>query len=711
MQIRTVTEAHDLPQVAGLALLGAPSQTLRRVLAEFEDSALRADREAAAGAAAPPRENAWVADCTGGEYEDVSRYFARCKRASWIRAEDLDEERVRTSDFLILMGYEADIQLARVFRLMERCPHTAVGIMGARSAAGLSFLVVKTLIYAQVAGGTDICIAPLVEGNEVIGSAPLTVYPDQVPAPLARLREPLRALSVCAHGNEDYVIAGPQQRFCGERQRLPGQARELSTTHLGVTGTAPACVADGTCAFDGDELLRPQDVEARAVLLNTCLSAKGSVSSFGGVNDFSVGQAFLDGWAAALLASPLLKESTLGENLLFHALVDSGATMGECARAVNDHMRHTGIDAPSVVLWGDPELRLTAAQASRDWPRLEARTDEMGVRLRVPAGARLAGFAELDAAPAGKLVPESVSGDVGRSLFWFRGRLPVGEGLLLLPLDPAYRVKSDVSILLRAAEHVATTRYLADSIRSVDRLRFLGIYADGHKGGLRGAAQSLPTLVKLEADARLDLGLFPRFGKRRQPVLDELRTSDTLVLTRLLKMTRRSEFHFVEGYRGLIENEARIAHDPCPYCGEVVLRYECWLLHDPDMRRYFDSCPVCGANQDVDRPDVRLFVGCKVELLSRTDIPFWLELTNDSPRAIDGVVGGAFTHGVLDGLEVSLADSELHVGPGQTAVVDGSFRMTSPANQHTKRLRMYVVAGGRVLFAGRSFGVPLRSLP
>lgn len=60
---------------------------------------------------------------------------------------------------------------------------------------------------------------------------------------------------------------------------------------------------------------------------------------------------------------------------------------------------------------------------------------------------------------------------------------------------------------------------------------------------------------------------------------------------------------------------------------------------------------------------------------------------------------------------MSLAGSELHAGPGETAVVEGRLRMNSPGSQHTKRLRLYVVACGRVLFAGRSFGVPLRSLP
>lgn len=709
MQIRTVTEALDLPQVAGLALLSAPSETLRHLLAEFEEPALAADRAAAAAAAAPPREAVWVVDCTSGDFEGVARYFARCKRASWVRADDLDDETARAADCLILLGHEADVGLDRVFRLMEQCPRTDVGVLAARSAAELSFLVVKTLVYGQVTGGDDICLAPLLTGDQAIGSMPLTVYPDQVPAPVTRLREPLRTLSICAHGNEDYVIAGPQQRFCGRRQA--STAQEPTTTHLGVTGTAPACVADGTCAFEGDELLRPQQIRARAVLLNTCLSAKGSLSLFGGVNDFSVGQAFLDGWAAALLASPLLKESTLGENLLFHTLVDSGATLGECARALNEHMRSTGIDAPSVVLWGDPELRLAPPRASADWPRLTAEPDELGVRLRVPAGARPAGFVELDADQPAKLVPESVSGDVGDALFWFRGRLPVGEGVLLLPLDPGHRARTEVSIVLRAVEHATTTRSLADAIRSVDRLRFLGVYADAHKGGLRGSAQSLPTLVRLEAEARLDLGLFPRFDKRRQPVRDDLRESDSLVLNRLLKMTRRSEFHFVEGYRSIIENEARIADEPCPYCGEVVLRYECWSLHDPDMRRYLDSCPVCGANQDVDRPDVRLFVSCKTELLSHVDIPFSLELTNNSPQAIDGVIGGEFTHGVLDGLEVSLSESEVRARPGETATVEGSFRMNSPGNRHTKRLRLYVVTGGRVLFAGRSFGVPLGSRP
>jgi hypothetical protein len=710
MQIRTVTEAQDLLRVTGLALLGPPSETLRLMLAEFEDSALRADREAAASATAGPREKTWVVDCTGGEYEGVSRYFARCKRASWGSARDLDEGRVHAPDCLILMGHEADIRLERVFRLMELRPRTDVGVMASRSARELSFLVVKTLIYAQATGGTDICVAPLVPGDEAITSTSLTVYPDRVPAPVARLREPFRALSVCAHGNEDYVIAGPQQRFCGRRQSPLAEVREPAVTRLGVTGTAPACIADGSCAFDGDELLSPHEVKAQAVLLNTCLSAKGSVSLFGSVNDFSVGQAFLDGWAAALLASPLLKESTLGENLLFHALVDSGATLGACARSVNDHMRQTGIDAPSVVLWGDPELRLAAPRASQDWPRLEVQNDRSGWQLRIPAGAGLAGFAELDADQPHKLVPEVVSGDVGESLFWFRGRLPIGDGVLLMPLDPGHRVRNDVSIVLRAAEHAATTRYLADSIRAVDRLRFLGVYADGHKGALRGTAQALPTLVRLEAEARLDLGLFTRFDKRRQPMIDELRESDSLVLNKLLKMTRRSEFHFVEGYRDIVETETRIAQDPCPYCGEVVLRYECRSLHDSEMCRYLDSCPVCGANQDVDRADVSFFVDCKTELISETDIPFSLELSNDSPQVISGLVGGAFTHGVLDGLDVCLADSELCAGPGETATVKGSFRMNSPVNQHTKRLRLYVVAGGRVLFAGRSFGVPLRRL-
>ncbi len=710
MTIRTVAEARDLRQVSGLALLGGPSETLQRILAAFAGPAVRADQAAAAGGAAPPRETAWVVDCSGGDYEDVSRYFARCKQASWARAGELADEDVTSAETVILMGREADVPLERVFRLMERCPRTAVGVMATRSTEELSFLVVKTLIYSQVVGGTDICIAPLIAGGEAIASTSLTVCPDGVPAPVARLREPLRALSVCAHGNEDYVIAGPQQKFCGKRGPALEPAREPAIAHLGVTATAPACVADGTCAFAGDELLRPQDVRARAVLLNTCLSAKGSVSLFGGLNEFSVGQAFLDGWAAALFASPLLKESTLGENLLFHALVDSGATMGECARAVNDHMRQTGIDSPSVVLWGDPELRLAAPRASQDWPRVDGWNDGRDVHLRVPAGAAPAGFVELDAGREHKLVPEIVSGDVGESLFWFRGRLPVGEGVLLLPLDPGRRVRSDVSIVLREAQHSATTRYLADSIRSVDRLRFLGVYADGHKGALRGAAQSLPTLVRLEAKARLDLGLFASFDKRRQSILADLRESDSLVLNRLLKTTRRSEFHFVEGYRDTVQTVARIAPGPCPYCGEVVLRYECRTLHDPDMLRFLDSCPVCGANQDVDDPDVSFFVDCKTELLPEADVPFSLELSNDSARAIDGVIGGAFTHGVLDGLEVGLADAELHARPGETVTVKGSFRMNSPANQHTKRLRLYVVAGGRVLFAGRSFGVPRSAL-
>lgn len=191
--------------------------------------------------------------------------------------------------------------------------------------------------------------------------------------------------------------------------------------------------------------------------------------------------------------------------------------------------------------------------------------------------------------------------------------------------------------------------------------------------------------------------------------LEELRQSDSLVLNKLLKMTRRSEFHFVEGYRDIVETRTQLAQDPCPYCGEVVVRYECRSLHDPDMCRFLDSCPVCGANQDVDRPDVTFFVDCTMPLLSQTDIPFSVQLTNDSPTTINGFVGGSFTHGVQDGLEVSMSVAKLCARPGQTTTVEGSFRMGAPTNRHTKRLRVYVVADGRVLFAGRSFGVPLNS--
>ncbi|WP_019433835.1 hypothetical protein [Streptomyces sp. AA0539] len=653
--------------------------------------------------------------------------FALAKRATLVLARDPDAVLTAAgkspdAHHLTLVGPTDRLGFALTTELRHRHPGPALGVLCADTPDRLADLVLKTLAHPAAPAGRDALLAPLLKGAEPLTQGRLTIYPQDAldpaafaapagaTAPGTAERPLLRVLSLITHGSEDYLRLTPRDILCGLTPDPAEQAAARATTH-----TLPACMRGDDCVYPEARRLDPATVPAQIVFVNACLTLKFGTQLFGRHNRFTVARRFLDGWAGTYIASPLLKDGTPAENLLFHHLLDEGLTVGEAVREVNTALRAWGIDAPEILVIGDPEARYTdpSAPAPAPAPAGTVTVTEraggaritfhhtMPARTRVP----LRDPALREAHRAGRL---RVTADTP-----FGGRHPVYATSAVLDGTPHVVV---LGFQDRPLTGTRTSRTLtvtdgtpstpADRIvRAVERyenLASLDIRLDKTRSVLADAANSLPAVARRVRAGIGDLTQSEPLAKATGRILGNCARLDRHLLATLLRLTETREYHFVEAYRPAYA--VRAVDSPygrCRYCGEPQHRYHSAHVLRPWLTRQLLSCPLCGATQDTEDDSVRLTLTGETRLDPERPAELTAVIDNDGEEPLDVLLGARITRGRAYGFGFRLDPDTLRVDPGATGRARLTITSGTPPVRHAMLLRLYAVGMGRIDFAGR----------
>lgn len=653
--------------------------------------------------------------------------------------------------------------------LRARFPAVDLGVLCAGTVQALSDLVCKTLAHQEAPAGSDVFLAPLLKGAELLRQGRLTVYPqDAVDAALfadpgpeydhedargrgheheyergvgappgaaaapgthpssgtasAALRPPAvpgaapdrplhRVFSLLTHGSEDYLRLTSGDLLCGLTGD-PGQRgaalRELST--------APACVRGDGCVYPRARRWDPASVPAQIVFVNACLTVKLGTQLFGSGERFTVGRRFLDAWAGTYVASPLLKDGSPAENLLFHQLLDEGLSVAAAVRVVNGNLRRWGVDAPEILVFGDPEAVYATAPPATPTPGVEVRSSPDGgtridftgtlpARVRVPLPgpelrrAHRAGRLRITAgAPFGGRLPVygalgEVDGQLSAFVLGFRERP-------LAPDDPP------CTVTVTARPQVTDAERIVRAVERYDNLASLDIKLDKTRSVLADAANSLPAVARRTRALAAELTQSEPLHRVTARVLDNCARLDRHLLDTLLRLTETREYHFVEAYRPTYAvRHVDSPHGACPYCGEALHRYHSAHVLRPSLRRLLLSCPVCGAVQDTEDDSVRLRLSGAGLLTPGGSTEVTAGIANDGAAPLDVLLGARITRGRPYGFGFRLEPDRLRLAPGTSATARLTVTTPDPlppgAVRHAVLLRLYAVGMGRIDFAGR----------
>lgn len=426
----------------------------------------------------------------------------------------------------------------------------------------------------------------------------------------ARVADPAAFVFADGHGVEHCAMAG---HLCS--RATPGSAEDR------------ACVAGLDCVWGESPRVPVGDWRADVVFLASCLPA--NVHS-GVDSPRNLVTRWLDGHARAVLA-PLranLRVPWIGYLAWdrLRAGLELGRWAAELDRAARDATRRS---QPSLVLFGDPEMRLferSDDDATEDTPQLEGAS----WRIRLPGNARVVRSVRvcdaevLRAADEGHLRvrPGSDCGDEAAAM-WFRtGDDEIRVLLAAKPGRGTRRIElttetpfpeSRIAAVRECVANLRVEGLLVDEAGALDET-----YADRLQAMLDEVAvdlvavrgRGIPSLDTLASMQEVEREVWATCERAGSALLDSMRPDayrGGLFLT--------SRYARYPGTT-LVETPADPHADAaaCPDCGEATLRTTTYQVGWSGLVRHVDDCERCGIVRDVPRGEASDDVGFDVPL-------------------------------------------------------------------------------------------------
>ncbi|MGJ0629754.1 hypothetical protein [Xenorhabdus bovienii] len=560
------------------------------------------------------------------------------------------------------------------------------GFIVANSLELGTFILAKTVAYSCMQEGEDICFAPIHKGKEMRQAAGLKILPsdsEELTNWPVFIRGTETIVSVVGHASEDYIRLSSNELICG---RITVQPPSVSGKRL------PTCMVNNDCVLPGLKKSTADMIPGRVFFANACLTLKVDGDGiFDGEGSYTISKRFLEGNAAAYVASPLLKDGRIEENLTFHGLMGAGMTVGQTVRELNRALPAWGLEAGKVMILGDPSLKTSVKRAPED---IIGYKKGLVFGIRDQVSDLPDELCYLNGAP-----DESVAG-------FIRSTSIPGSPCAILDSDVDH---VDISALTIAARDLSPEQVLV-SIREVldeyDRVALLGVKIDEGRQLLTDLRKNYPNLVRRASSSRCGRGLDGALVRALKRVEKTVLLVDKGIVEKLQRETNKSEYHFVEGYRDAYKV---LSADPlvegCPNCRSDAMRYQFSSLGDATVHRWTVSCVVCGAVQD----GVPNFIEGRVIQLENTMNPGVLYgkvlLHSTCLEKAIVAVGGAVTHGRRHDASVSVSNEQVTIDSGGDVLIDIEIRVPCPADRHCMYLRMYFVSRGRIGFCGQEFFV------
>lgn len=582
----------------------------------------------------------------------------------------------RSSTHTVVVGIDLMPTMRDIARFTEQ-----VGFIAVDTVDLASFVLAKTVAYATRPEGKDVCFAPIRKGKKATNAGQLIVLPASSPQ-LQDWRSSVdgkeTVVSIVGHASEDYMRLAPGELICGRRSVRPPDA----------TGRRlPTCMVDDGCVLPNLRQTSPVDMPGTVFFANACLTLKVDGGIFDGGDSYTVSQRFLEANAAAFVASPLLKDGRLEENLVFHGLMGAGATIGQAVRELNRLLLDWHFEAAKVTVLGDPSL-VTGAGL----PENDEQPFKKGLMFGVHDEAPHLPDSDCFTADA---PPRAVTG-------FIRGEgVPKGRAILL-DHDPGSGAQPYI------APRSITPESALNKIRRVlddyDRVALLDVKIDEGRQLLTDIRKGYPNIVRRAATSRCGSPLDPALGRALERLTSATQTIDSGLVAKLQRETLKSEYHFVEAYRDAFRTiSVNTVTEGCPNCGSDAVHYEFAALGDTAARRWLISCVICGAVQDSVPDFVVSWITPLSLRLEDGTLHGEVHLFNESCNDVDLSIGGAVTHGRRHDAAVSVSRDRVSLPSGCANSVTVEIQVPHPEDHHPKFLRIYAISEGRVSFSGREF--------
>ncbi len=404
------------------------------------------------------------------------------------------------------------------------------------------------------------------------------------------LSTPLRVLAVTGHGRGDVVYL-PHLVLCGKKTDADGGV--YSDYRL------PSCFYDGDCFYRGCPQFSVDQLDVQILFLNNCATVSGEEGLFH--HDFTLDRRILENEQIHFfIGSPTIRHGEHGQSLLLSSLTNGGYTLGEIVTLIDDVMVLKGIDMPSLLLYGDPGIRLQ----ERSPEAIQVTTAEGWFHLEKPASAILISSA------ADSETIYQVKGPIDVHVLPTRqGYFVVGNGPL--PIG-GYQIKR-----VALNEIIADAReQLLNAVNRIKHVKILNIHPDKLAGQLKDLEQYTARL-RTELRHAIEYSSVESFNRTLQLGKRVITKIDELILKNLIDRSARSTFHLIDNYR----HECTYSLAPqqehvCDYCGRSIrtLLWKHRLLED--FGRISLHCTGCGYLSD--HPADSLL---RAKLVSETDNP------------------------------------------------------------------------------------------
>lgn len=572
---------------------------------------------------------------------------------------------------------------------------TQIGLMTARDPASLLRLIHRSAVLRKTGIPRDVLLATHAEElHELPDPAPAgaavlnreETLPDRIRGGLG---DQVGVLSLLAHGRDD-ILWFKSSLICG---------RARDTEFDGSFGGLPSCAHTGVCYQPRRLLLDPATLPAPVVFINSCAALKLSHSVF--PMRYNVGLRFLDGHACALVASPLMTNGNLWQNLLFQFLLQSGRSLGETVRILNEATARSGLDFPGLHLVGDPELSMATDEAPAPiwWLGRDPASPQ-----RIDTGLRH--FVEIALPATYHEVPFTVTAEeklpTKRTIYYAAARAGDTVRLFLFslwPLPPALTLTlhpGDVLTELRreyaqSQEILQTAELMGIRDQNLDRL--------GPE--LRQSLRSVQSVAESQRYSLQDAAT----GLRRSRYVCSLkdRITETLLDWLLLHSTQHN-LQLYETYRRAY-SAGGWSWGPalCSACGEPVIRFHTRSNLAAARERKVELCPTCGIVHD-SSCGLRLAVTGNRQLPVGQAAPLTLVVTNKDSVHHSGRVGVAVVNGYYYGISVEPDRFEVQLPPGASVSFPIVVRTTETPMHHFW-IRAFLLSDGHLVSAGDNLWV------
>jgi hypothetical protein len=657
------------------------------------------------------------------------------------------------------------LETARLCGLEDRArPWTAVphGFLTARDPAAASALVVRAAAYSARRPPRDVVLLRTELRDLGSEAAGLTVA-TKPQASLDRLNQawaagPVGILSFVGHARDDVLyitgggICGMAPALCDAGPRAAqaagaGAAAAAAASAAGDSAPGDAadahlpCCAYGTPCYRAGESVPAWDVRAACVFLNSCMTCKLDRAIFD--LDYTLTAAFLDGWSAAVVGSPLMTDGREFQSILFTHLVRAGLSVGEATLKTNQATAQTGIDIPSMVLLGDPELRLptAAAAAAAASPRvvsLPGASPPVAAPPVAPAAIPRAADIAVGEGPlvTATIADAGLAGLLAAGDLKFSGRCGDGKGApvycIVSPAAPdAVEIRAltwtrfrdpVLRVRLEGGAHAEREawRRTAAAIDELAKLGRININAPKFKSLLAEAESSATAFASSLHGFEYDIDCQAAARRQAGRLFELVGRAQELVLDHLLAVTRARVYHFAEAYRGGMVMTGRDVHgERCPYCGDLVYVYRLDHAVFGGLRRTCYMCSTCGVYLDQQAGGaapplaLRFFGPDRARPGQALEQRLVVAAPGAGPVAgpVAGVVGMCVADEARHGVQCR-PDRGAFALPGGGEAAHGDeaafeFTVSFPdgVSPHHYWLRAYAVAGGAVYCASRNLWV------